>query len=111
MIDENRIEEDTEGFDELREEIAPQRVFERQKHDDSYGLDYTHIELDRNKVVVHADETGTPSNISSGINIRRDLNSVNETLERAFEKTFLNYGVALLAIGFALQILAHLLAG
>lgn len=110
LLEDDRIEEDTEGFDDLREEIAPPSVFERQKTHDSYGLDYTHIELDGSQVVVHADETGTPSNLSSGINIRRDLKSVDETLERAFEKTFLNYGVALLAIGFALQILAALLA-
>ena len=110
LLEDDRIEEDTEGFDDLREEIAPPSVFERQKTHDSYGLDYTHIELDGGQVVVHADETGTPSNLSSGINVRRDLKSVDETLERAFEKTFLNYGVALLAIGFALQILAALFA-
>lgn len=110
LLEDDRIEEDTEGFDELREEIAPPSVFERQKTHDSYGLDYTHIELDGSQVVVHADETGTPSNFSPGINIRRNLKSVDETLERAFEKTFLNYGVALLATGFALQILAALFA-
>jgi hypothetical protein len=109
LIEDDRIEEDTGGFDELREEIAPPSVFERQKTHDSYGLDYTHIELDGSQVVVHADETGTPSNLSSGINIRRDLKSVDETLERTFEKAFLNYGVALLAIGFGLQIIANLL--
>jgi hypothetical protein len=111
LLEDDRIEDDTQGFDDLREQIAPSRVFERQKMNDAYGLNYTHIELDDNQVVVHADETGTPSNLSSGINIRRDLKSVDETLERAFEKTFLNYGVALLAIGFGLQIIANLLPG
>jgi hypothetical protein len=110
LLENDKIGEGTEGFDELREEIAPPSVFERQKTRASYGLDYTHIELDGSQVVVHADETGTPSNLSSGINIRRDLKSVDETLERTFEKMFLNYGVALLAIGFALQILATLFA-
>jgi hypothetical protein len=111
LLEDDRIEEDTGGFDEFRQEIAPPSVFERQKTYDSYGLNYTHIEIDKSQVVVHADETGTPSNISSGINIRRDLKSVDETLERAFEKTFLNYGVALLAIGFGLQIIANILPG
>jgi len=109
LIEDDRIEQDSEGFDELREEIAPPSVFERQKTRDSYGLDYTYIELDGSQVVVHADETGTPSNISSEVNIHRDLTSVDETLERSFEKTFLNYGVALLIIGFSLQILASFL--
>lgn len=111
LLEDDRIEDDTEGFSEFRELVAPAKFFETQKMFDHHGLDYTHIKREDGQVVVHADETKTASNITSDINVRRNLSEVDDSMGRAFEKTFLNYGIGLLVVGFSLQIIANLLMG
>ena len=80
LLDDGRITPDVDGFDEFRELVAPPHIFEAQKTRDRYGLDYTHIKQDGGQVVVHADETNTPSNINSGINVRRSLSEVDDSM-------------------------------
>lgn len=109
LLEEGRIEDGVKGFGDLQELIVPTEIVEAQKSNGQYGLDFTYIEQDGNQVVVHADETGTPSNLNYSNDVRRELSGVDDAMERTFEKMFLYHGVGLLVLGFALQIVSELI--